>query len=95
MPVQSSLDWGASSIRLDSMMQMTSLRPDLDADAHTHSVQLAPQEALPPGWTSRTAAVACATAPMHDQLHETGSSEAVPAWLYQSMPASMQSEIGA
>lgn len=98
MPVQSSLEWG-SSMRFESMLQMASLRPDLDADAHTHSVQLVAQEPLPPGWRGVPAAEAAGqTAPMLRSLHETTSAEVGSpgvGWMYQSLPANVQSEIGA
>lgn len=99
MPVQSSLEWG-SSMHFESMMQMTSLRPDLDADALTHSVQLTAQEPLPPGWTLHTAGEACGrTAPMPRGMQETVSAEvdgaAANGWMYQSLPANVQSEIRA
>lgn len=99
MPLQSML--GMDSTAFESMMQMASLQPELDADARTHSVRLVVQEPLPPGWTAQPASGAGVgqTAPMLTSVHEAASSdvEASPGvgWMYQSLPASMHAEIGA
>eukprot|EP00892_Ulva_mutabilis_P002346 jgi/Ulvmu1/12111/UM084_0036.1 len=96
LPLQSVLGWDDStdSTAFESMIQMASLRPELDADARTHSVQLTAQEPLPPGWTTAVGQ----TVPMLRSVQEARSSDVdTPpgvTWMYQSLPASMHAEPG-
>ena len=97
--LQSSLGWD-DSMNFESMMQMQSLRPDVDA--LTHSVQLVAQEPLPATWTTLPAGFDLTTgqtAPMLRSVHEAASSDVdvTPgvAWMYQSLPATIHAEISA